>query len=122
MPEQATAGYIWIVFPRIPGGKALLHERDFDPAKHTRYEESSASADPNGAPVQTSSPTVEEQRAKFIAEQLAHNAADVIEKVQKAPADALDVLKAMREAEATGKNRKTVLDAIDAQVEKLTTK
>lgn len=110
MSEQAPAGYVWIVFPRIPSGKALLHQRDFDPMKHELYVEPGAASN---------DPPVDDQRSAFITEQLAHTAADVIEKVRSAPADALDVLQAMRAAEALGKNRSTVLAAIDEQIAKL---
>jgi hypothetical protein len=113
MADQTPEGYVWIVFPRIPSGRALLHNRDFDPAKHTLFVE---------APTKTEA----EEQSAWIAEQVAKPAAEVIDKIKSAPAPESDeaiaamaeILRAMRAAEVAGKNRTTVLAALDEQIAK----
>jgi hypothetical protein len=71
-----------------------------------------------GEPIDEPPPvkTADEQQAEAIALFLSQKAEDVIAKVTTAPADKAEQLRATREVEAKGKNRTTVLAAIDAQL------
>jgi hypothetical protein len=61
-------------------------------------------------------PPPPDPQAEAIAALLAGKAEDVIPQIAAVPAEKADVLLAVREAEAAGKKRKTVLEAIDERL------
>jgi hypothetical protein len=97
-----------IFSPHFPDG-LVINQSAFDPAVHRRFEDGPALAAPAGG----SHGDVGGARAEAVADVLSRAAADIVDAVTKYEnADALVDLAA---AERAGKNRTTVLKAIDAR-------